>query len=445
MKLPRFTRTLLVSIIGLFALASYAPTTAHDRHHYPYTFYDVGTLGGPQNYHNFPGPELNNRGMLALFSDIPALDPRHDTPSLCFNGDCYRSHAAFWQNGHLTDLGAFPGLTSSTANAISANGRYLVGVSTDGTLDPASGAPVFRAVRYAHHQVTDLGTLGGSFSNALDVNNAGLVVGAAQNAIPDPFAGNRVGLPSTTQTRAFLWQHGVMKDLGTLGGNDAEADFINARGQIAGSSFTSTVANPTTQQPTQHPFLWERGSMVDLGSLGGTSGYPIALNDQGQVVGSMNLAGDQAHHAFLWKQGRLIDLGTLGGNTSDALWENAVGHVVGRADLPGSAAHVAFLWRDGTMHNLGLLSGDECSTATGINDSDQVVGGSGICGVGGHAWLWDHGTLVNLSDLVAPVAGWSAQVHAAFYINDSGIIYGVGVLANGDEHAVMLVPNTAAK
>jgi hypothetical protein len=43
------------------------------------------------------------------------------------------------------------------------------------------------------------------------------------------------------------------------------------------------------------------------------------------------------------------------------------------------------------------------------------------------------------------VAGWSAQVHAAFYINDSGVIYGVGVLANGDERAIMLVPNDDSK
>src|SRR5689334_18664195 len=242
MNIHRFTRRLLLSVMALCALASYAPASAHHDKHYPYSFYDVGTLGGPRTYHGFPGPALNNRSMLALVgSDLPARDPH--APSACFNDDCHLSHADIWQHEQLIDLGAFPGPTISGGGTISANGHYVAGWSTDGMIDPASGAPVFRAARFAQGKVTDLGTLGGAFSNALDVNNRGQVVGTAQNAIPDPFSGNRVGLPTTTQDRAFLWQRGVMRDLGTLGGNDAEADFINERGQIAGNSFTPTVAN----------------------------------------------------------------------------------------------------------------------------------------------------------------------------------------------------------
>lgn len=446
MKVPQFTRLLLVSIMALFILTLQTPAVAGHSKHYPYTFFDVGTLGGPRTYHGFPGPALNNRGMLALVaSDLATLDPH--APSACFNEDCHLSHAAIWQDGHLIDLGAFPGPTVSNGGAISANGHYVVGSSTDGMIDPASGIPIFRAARFAQGKVTDLGTLGGALSNASDVNNRGQVVGMAQNAIPDPFSGNRMGFPTTTRDRAFLWQHGVMQDIGTLGGNDAEADFINERGQIVGDAFTTTVANPTTQQPTQHPFLWEDGHMRDLGSLGGTSGYPSALNNRGQVVGSMNLVGDQTHHAFLWEQGRLTDLGTLGGDNSDALWENEVGHVVGSANRPGSSFPDAVLWKDGKLIDIGQSSGDQCSRASGINADDQVVGlaSSGACGVGIHGFLWDHGKLTNLSDLVAPAAGWSDQVHAAFYINDSGAIYGVGVLANGDERAIMLVPNSDDK
>ena len=109
MHISRVTRTLLVSIMALFALAAYVPATAHDRKQYPYTLFDVGTLGGPQTYGEFPGTVLNNKGMLALFgSDIAALDPYQNTPALCFNPDCHLDHAAIWQDGHLTDLGAFP-------------------------------------------------------------------------------------------------------------------------------------------------------------------------------------------------------------------------------------------------------------------------------------------------------------------------------------------------
>jgi probable HAF family extracellular repeat protein len=445
LKLPRFTRVLLVSIMALFALAAYTPVSAHHSQQYPYTFFDVGTLGGPQSYQEFPGTVLNNRGMVALFgSDIPALDPH--APSACFNSDCHISHAAVWQDGRVIDLGAFPGANNSGAGGMSPNGRYVAGLSTDGTLDSASDTQTFRAVLFAHGKVTDLGTLGGSFSGAYDANNCGQVVGVAENAIADPFHGDQGifnSLPGANQDRAFLWQHGVMRDLGTLGGNDAAAAYINARGQIAGASFTTTAANPTTGKPTQHPFLWDQGTMHDLGSLGGTSGYPAALNDRGQVVGGMNLAGDQTQHAFAWKDGQLIDLGTLGGASSHANWENAAGDVVGNADLPTAATHGAFLWKDGTLRDLGRLPGDVCSTATGINAHDQVVGGSqATCGSGGHGIVWDKGRLVNLNELVAPDAGWRTQVQFAFYINDSGVIFGVGVLANGDERPIVLVPNS---
>jgi len=48
------------------------------------------------------------------------------------------------------------------------------------------------------------------------------------------------------------------------------------------------------------PFLWENGRMMDLGTLGGTCGFPLALNNSGQVVGVSNLPGDLTTHAFLW-------------------------------------------------------------------------------------------------------------------------------------------------
>jgi uncharacterized membrane protein len=66
-----------------------------------------------------------------------------------------------------------------------------------------------------------------------------------------------------------------MRDLGTLGGTDAFPSFINERGQIAGISYVefNPPANPDvcdSHPITTHPFFWDQGRMIDIGTLGGT-------------------------------------------------------------------------------------------------------------------------------------------------------------------------------
>ena len=40
-------------------------------------------------------------------------------------------------------------------------------------------------------------------------------------------------------------------------------------------------------------------------------------------------------HAYLWERGSLVDLGTLGGDFSNAFWIDDSGEVVGGATTPG--------------------------------------------------------------------------------------------------------------
>ena len=87
------------------------------------------------------------------------------------------------------------------------------------------------------------------------------------------------------------------------------------------------------------------------------------------------------------------------------------------------------------MIDLGTVDGDASSTAYCVNARDQVVGDSS----GGHAWLWQDGSIQDLNTLIAPGSGLS--VEAAAFINDSGEIYGTGTLPNGDQHVILLIPH----
>jgi probable HAF family extracellular repeat protein len=127
------------------------------------------------------------------------------------------------------------------------------------------------------------------------------------------------------------------------------------------------------------PFLWQHGKMFNLGTLGGDFGEVRALNNWGQVTGYSNLAGNETAHPFLW-DGRMRDLGTLGGSFGVGLWMNDIGEVVGFANLQGDEGGHAFRWKKGKTEDLGVLNNDPCSVPLNINLESQIVGASTDCG-----------------------------------------------------------------
>ena len=303
--------------------------------HTRYKLIDLGTFGGPSSGFVGVGTHpLNNRGVATGGADTATPDPF--APN-CF-GDCFVQHTFRWQNGVLTDLGALPGVNSGGGpNDINANG-VITGISTNGgPVDPITGVPEFNAVVWKDGQIIKIDTFGGNFSYANAINDRDQVAGFALNATPDSsgFADLCMNPPFGQQARAFIWENGVTKKLGTLGGPDSCALWINQKGQAAGHSFTNSTPNATTGIPTVDPFLWDHGTMLDLGTLGGTFGIAAWLNSRGQVVGQSSLAGDFLFHPFLWDHGVLTDLGTLGGDIGEAIRANDAGEVVGRCRFAG--------------------------------------------------------------------------------------------------------------
>jgi hypothetical protein len=179
-----------IAVLTLMAIpvqmaAQNQPATKHK--HRRYELIDLGTFGGLTSKPSADGPGarvLNNRGVATGDADTAMVDP--NAPN-CINLDCFVSHVFRWEKGKLKDLGALPGVNSSNTSEINARGQ-IAGLSSNGDIDPLTGAPELRAVLWTHDEIFDLGTLGGNTSFATGINNRGQVVGASANTVLDPFS-----------------------------------------------------------------------------------------------------------------------------------------------------------------------------------------------------------------------------------------------------------------
>ena len=248
---------IVVALLATLAMA--ASLFAQDKaSHKPqrYKLYLVPPPGGGADSFAVGGPPtfrlLNNQGTLGCIGFTSVPDP--------FFG--FVIHGIQVRKGVSTELGALPPSDTnlSAPFSISDNG-LTVGSSGNGKVDPLTGFPEFEAVSFNGGGVTDLGNFGGNCSGASSINNRGQIVGLALNTVPDPYGSFLMGcstiacFPVAQQIRAAFWDRGTLRDLGTLGGNDAVAGIINNSGQIAGTSYTNTIPNQTTGIPSQDPFF----------------------------------------------------------------------------------------------------------------------------------------------------------------------------------------------
>ncbi len=254
-------------------------------------------------------------------------------------------------DGTTEDLGTLGG-SESEALAVSSDGQVVVGRSEVATGETHA----FRWVLGEGMQ--DLGTLGGGYAEALDVSADGLIIVG--------HSANEVG-----RTRAFRWsQASGMIDLETLGGLHAEAFGVSADGSVI-------VGKSNDASGFTRAFRWTLGGgMQDLGTLGGPSAEAIDVSADGSVVVGSSFTATSQNHAFHWTQaGGMQDLGAMGGLLSIATGISADGSVVVGWLINGSGLTRAFRWTaaDG-MADLGTLGGG-MAIAHGVSADGLVVTG----------------------------------------------------------------------
>lgn len=325
--------------------------------------------------------------------------------------------------------------------------------------------------------------ISGGTSAAYGINDDGLVAGAAQT--------------SGSSSHAIRWKPGTApKDLGTFPGQGTSAALgVNKSLQVVGSASVSSVSSqaflytdpgpmlnighlsfggltPSTQtvsaggindsgaiagtSPLQlgapsfayfsRAFIWQAGTMTDLGSLGGGNSMASAINQSGWITGS-TATPTAAEHAFLWQGSAMTDIGVCNGATSSqGRAINAAGHIAGWCFWPQvngypnghpSMRH-AFQWTPaGGMRDLGDL-GNRHGDVLGIGADDTVVGFTVLSGGGNHAFIAPAaGALQDLNGVLPPNSGWVLTEARA--INRQGQIVGTGTF-QGVARGFLLTP-----
>jgi probable HAF family extracellular repeat protein len=288
--------------------------------------------------------------------------------------------AVLWRNGHITDLGTLPeGGYESFANAINSHGQ-VVGSALNLVPDDFSmvGATTqTRAFLWQDGAMQDLGTLGtGTDAMAQFINERGQVVGWSFTGAPKTSFCN-----FPLATHSFIWdEENKMRDIGTLGGSCTEATGINNNGVVIGDN----VNGQTIQRAFlwRDGVIQDLG-----GSIGGEEAGAEGISQSGQVAGFATLAGEVLYHATLWRGvGEITDLGVLDQDLcSFASSINSTAQIVGASQAGAPLTGCTFdkntravLWEDGSIHDLNALIPPGASLhlqwAQDINDRGEIAG-----------------------------------------------------------------------
>lgn len=199
-----------------------------------------------------------------------------------------------------------------------------------------------------------------------------------------------IPIPSTAFTtavyHAFRYSAATgTVDLGSLGGATgfSSAYGVNGDGSvIVGASALTGGLTAGGLIPTQHAFRWTSATgMVDLGSIAPGASRAFGVSEDGTIVVGDSSIGGGVTHAFKWTQANgFTDLGSLsaGTNSRAAAISGDGSAIVGEAQLTvgGGPETRAFRWTQaGGMVNLGVLGGHTASSASGVSADGAVVVG----------------------------------------------------------------------
>lgn len=202
---------------------------------------DLGTLGGQNGF----ARAINTSGQIVGSSQ--------DT-----NG---RTRATLWSNGAVTDLGTLGGATSE-ARGINDAG-VVVGSAT--MASPPFNAPS-QAVMWTAGAISSLPTAGGRQGSAAAINDLGNIAGAV---IP-------INAP---YPHAVTWTNGVLEDHSTPAQFNAAAFGINNAGVMVGIAEDLPFGG-------YYAALWDGHSAMALPTLAaGRPSYAHSINESGQIVG----------------------------------------------------------------------------------------------------------------------------------------------------------------
>ena len=318
----------LVGSVGVISLALVVSTAdAAPQIH------DLGTLGGPTAF----ARDINEPGQIV-------------GESTKANGDTHAFLFTPWVGG-LRDLGTLGG-TFSQARAISNRGQ-VVGSSS------LAGENETRAFLWDQGKMTALPPFqGAQFSEGIDVNDAGVVVGQSGGV-------------------AVRWHDGRVSALGDLGGGSGFATGINPSGVIIG---TGSLASGEF-----HGWVFRNGRMTDLGAFGGVNSSADGINSSGDIVGRYEPSAGAAPHGYVLKNGVFKDLGVVGSFSGANAISNS-GLIAGEGGF--DVLH-AILWDySGTPIDLGTLPGSTLGSASAVNSAGTVVGTSELDTGGFRAVFW---------------------------------------------------------